>query len=839
MFTLTKKLCAAFAALSLTAGLTLPAAADDSGRYLDVTLLGDSYTAGNGAGAYYGPENSYRSSKNWGHVYVNWLNEQGVQTTIRNLAHSGGVTQDVLEKQIPLLDPNSDLVMLTIGGNDIKFEDIVKNCFVQLVRSYAGCEKAINYANEKFPETRANIVRVFEEVQKKLRPDAKIILVGYPLLSIESDYSIGNGWFWSDKYYPAAKNIRAFGQFATIEQAKLVEEWNSNPDNTVKATYVPTELHFATHEPDPDINVSNPIRWLNEMLEDEGEIGPDGTVISKPSLTNVAPWYHPNITGHQQIAALLEKTIGIPDNVRSVRSSARNVDVMFVVENTQLTAEALDDYKAHMRRIITETTQSATHGGYRARFGLITHHDLSAQPAESGTERASAPETETTGNIAPDTDASAAVEASSTPDSDTTSASETDARTAPETETSTANAPNPDAQGTPSSENEANEARETRDAEHDTVNLVTNLSESNLETFIDTITPQGQSGTTSLYAAVATAIGQFDNPNARQILIVLGDLNAEEKDADWDQLARETYTVGAVEVIGIDRDNNTSESVKRLAKRTGGYHTTVHTLRPLIVPEPHAAFTGPTLLAIAQEGTFDASISFPQGADVAKYEWDFTGDGIIDLVNDTHEEAAQPLARYTWKEPYTGPVLLRVHDRYGRMADVTMDVQITRDGDLIDDIVDNCPDHLNPNQLDFDDDGIGDVCDPTPTGVVSVPKAAPTTQDLPTFDISLLLAPLADTADKETETKNPQDPGSNGTKDQDTLDKSMQSQNGQDSLTAQPSTVASPPAQLARTGTQFGIMLTTLTLFALSGAGLMRVTRKHEKGRPTTRTQTA
>ena len=753
MFTKTKKFFAGIAALSLTWGITLPAFADDSGRYLDVTLIGDSYTAGNGAGSYYGPENAYRSSRNWGHVYVDWLNQQGVQTSIRNLAVSGGVTKDVLEKQIPQLSPKSDLVMLTIGGNDIKFEEIVKNCFVLGIRSYAGCENAMNYAEKTFPQTRANIIRVFEEVQKKVADDAKIILVGYPLLSIESDYSIGNGWLWSDKYYPAAAKVREFGQFATREQAQMVKEWNENPENKVKVTFVPTEVHFATHEPDPDTSKQNPYRWLNEMLEDEGEAGPDGVIKSKGTgVTEIYSWYHPNITGHREIAALLQKNVGVPDNVRSVRSNARDVDVMFVVENSQATAGNLDEYKAHIRRIMKEMNAAASAAGFTARFGLVTHHDPADAP-QSGAETPIQPVTAPPADgfrmaaqpTAADNAAPAAEEndnALNTPPADAVSA-ETDsnnsgtvpANGAAETSTNaeTASAESASA-GSGPSESDAT----TPAAPAEPVKLVTPLGGEGLEEAIDALSDNGTDGSATFFTAVDKALDQFNNPGARQLVVALGDLKADPGVGDWGALTNKAFATGA-EIMAIDVNAEPSAEVATLVRRTGGYTTSVETVRPLIVPEPVASFTAPELGAVGVEQAFDATASFPAPADVAKYEWDFDSDGTVDFTSAaTETQPALPTAAHTWSGPFNGNVTLRVHDKFGRQAEISASVNITLDGDLVEE-GDNCPLVANPDQKDWDQDGIGDVCDPTPRGETRVPHTAPTVEELPKFDINSLI----------------------------------------------------------------------------------------------------
>lgn len=43
----------------------------DPDKQYNVAILGDSYSAGNGAGMYYHHKGSYRSHRNWSNLYIN------------------------------------------------------------------------------------------------------------------------------------------------------------------------------------------------------------------------------------------------------------------------------------------------------------------------------------------------------------------------------------------------------------------------------------------------------------------------------------------------------------------------------------------------------------------------------------------------------------------------------------------------------------------------------------------------------------------------------------------------------------------------------------------------
>ncbi len=822
MFKTTTKFLAGLAAVATAMGtFSLPAHADDSGKYLTVTLIGDSYTAGNGAGAYYGPKGSYRSTRNWGHTYVNWLNSQGVHTTVHNLAASGAVTKNVLEKQIPALDPTTDVVMLTIGGNDIKFEEIVKGCFAKYLSGYDACKKAMTFAETTFPETRENIVKVLKAAQAKLESDAQIILVGYPLLSMDKDWSLKK----RKETFPAAQKIREFGMFATQEQQKLVDTWNADSANTVKVTFVPTEIHFAGHEPDPDQDTRNPLRWLNEFLEDEGKAGHDGTVTSKEQSilglifggADYSSWYHPNITGHAEIANLLQQKIGIPSNVRSVRNPKRDSDIVFVVETSTATAEKLDQIKKQIRRVVDEATRTATDAGKEARFSLVTFRDLPVAPP------APAPGAETTPGAEATPGAEGTPGADVTPGAVTPEATPGATPAAPaEAEAPAANAaPVPrtvagfrsvsafrsattaedreeaaqpaEAEATVTSTEESDETDDlvgtplvvsgdaasgntndtpapgapgaTDTAADATVTSDTNtagnadkpaenaqpapaapleevmvLSEFTADrdaflALVDGLEANGEAGGPAVYNALKKAIAMPFTAGARKRVLLLGDGELADNDAnnalDWAALAQDAFTANTAEILVLDPDNETSPALTNLSHTTGGHVTALETVRPLIVDPPTARISSVDVLAVGEEFVLDASGSFAAEGSLMKYEWDVDGDGAYDLTSEVPAgEAANPLQGHRYTAPFTGNVAVRVTDKFGRTAVGTVEVTVTKDGDLIDDAQDNCPADRNPEQIDTDKDGIGDACDDTPLGAPVLP-VPPTTDPAP------------------------------------------------------------------------------------------------------------
>jgi len=343
-------------------------------KALHVTLIGDSYSAGNGAGSYYGDVGSYRSGRNWAHTYTNWLIDQGVSATLDNLAFSGRTTDKIVKEDIKNISPSTDLVLFTAGGNDVNFAEIVKSCFTVGYRSAHGCEERISQARSKLPQVASGITAILEQLEVKLSPNAQVVLVGYPLLALDDNYFLFNcvpstfGLATNCKNYTAGKEIRRLGMEASNLQQETVEKWNKG--HQLKVTYVPVHDVFSTHEPDASALNRNDHRWINEFMETRGRYDYDGKIISDFSR-DANEFYHPNIIGHEKIAETIKNKVGVPTNTRAITSGNEAIDMAFVVDTTGSMWWTINRVRKDIQSIVDQIEANSR----SARFALVSYRD--------------------------------------------------------------------------------------------------------------------------------------------------------------------------------------------------------------------------------------------------------------------------------------------------------------------------------------------------------------------------------------------------------------------------------------------------------------------------------
>ncbi|SFR93437.1 GDSL-like Lipase/Acylhydrolase family protein [Microbacterium sp. cf046] len=314
------------AATALVSGgaLSASAAEGDAQEVYHVVQMGDSYSAGNGAGDYYGDPAAYRSHRSWANLYADWLADQpNLPVQYVSYAHSGAETSDILSTQLPQVSADTDLVMFTIGGNDVGFATIVEDCFLVGYRSADGCRTSVDTAVADLPAVATATRQILDELAAKLSPDAQIVILGYPLLSTDTPYILCDYHVicWGSYEYDAAANVRQLGLQANALQDTVVAQYNAQP-GVPQAIHV-TDIHdlFAGHEPAP--GTSNDYRWVDEFLETETVQDPPGFVAQTDysySADKFTFW-HPGITGHAQEAQHLAAQLGLLPRALAIQAA--------------------------------------------------------------------------------------------------------------------------------------------------------------------------------------------------------------------------------------------------------------------------------------------------------------------------------------------------------------------------------------------------------------------------------------------------------------------------------------------------------------------------------------
>ena len=233
--------------------------------------------------------------------------------------------QLTIRAQADFVGPQTDLVLLTAGGNELGFTDIIANCFGPRIPGALGgangtkCREGVAAATSRLPEMldrlKSQISRLLTE-RMTGNPASQVILLAYPLLSLDRPHLLPDGAVSFD----VARGVRELGRAAIREQRRIIGELTKDFPGRVKFIEEVADA-FDGHEPDPRVFTRNKHRWINEFLETSGDHG-DGGGISGIMSGSSTDWYHPNLVGHRRIAALMQD----PSNLISARSATETTD---------------------------------------------------------------------------------------------------------------------------------------------------------------------------------------------------------------------------------------------------------------------------------------------------------------------------------------------------------------------------------------------------------------------------------------------------------------------------------------------------------------------------------
>ncbi len=321
---------------------------------MNIVLLGDSYSAGNGATdeagepVTYGPADCYRSHFNWAEQYASALREQGRTVTLDNHACSGGKAGDFIAPRA--LDTASESTPTPQGVTTLAQAD------AYLARADLCNTK--NFPDEEFWTYQATAVdasMIDYDCTRKLRPQADFVtpetdlvlftnggndagfttivtqcfilkmgggceeaidaaraklpeikqllldgIAGIRAAGLRDDAKIvqlgypylqtDNGYVTLVPPYEAGDAVRSLIDDGTVALAGVADA--ANVAHAGQMTFVPgIKEAFAEHEPDATTPVGNPDRWVNQAG--------DGT--------NTSLWYHPNALGQTAYARVLIK----------------------------------------------------------------------------------------------------------------------------------------------------------------------------------------------------------------------------------------------------------------------------------------------------------------------------------------------------------------------------------------------------------------------------------------------------------------------------------------------------------------------------------------------------
>ena len=167
---------AAVAAAPAGAATTVNAVLSGAATTVNYVALGDSYSSGLGAGSYISSSGSCdRSTVAYSAIWAS----ANHPTSYVSAACAGATTSSVISSQLSALSSQTTLVSITVGGNDVGFENVMETCVLE---STSSCVSAVNTAeNQVSTILPGNMDRVLSAISAAA-PNARVVVLGYPAL---------------------------------------------------------------------------------------------------------------------------------------------------------------------------------------------------------------------------------------------------------------------------------------------------------------------------------------------------------------------------------------------------------------------------------------------------------------------------------------------------------------------------------------------------------------------------------------------------------------------------------------------------------------------------------
>jgi lysophospholipase L1-like esterase len=215
--------------------------------------LGDSYSSGVGTKSFY--ETTCKRSE---YAYPRLVARDRAGTSLTFRACSGATTSSVTSEQLGSLSSTTNIVTITIGGNDAGFSSIVTQCALPWPWS---CEGELTTAEGFIRGTLPGRLTTLYGAIRSRAPNARVVVLGYPRLFMGVDCNAGT--FFSTTEMSRMNAIADLLKTVTQERA-----------TAAGATFKDAIPPFTGHA------VCSSSEWLNGL--------------SSP----VEESFHPNRTGH-------------------------------------------------------------------------------------------------------------------------------------------------------------------------------------------------------------------------------------------------------------------------------------------------------------------------------------------------------------------------------------------------------------------------------------------------------------------------------------------------------------------------------------------------------------